>query len=153
MPRLGAAALATALLLGACTGPTATHRASPTAGRSASPAPTVDACAMPSAGPPDGDIAATVATALAFAPDGRLFYAERSGTVLVWQQGAAHVFAKAETVTAERDGSYSERGLLGLAVSPTFVQDRFVYAFYSDRDYAHQHVIRWRDCLGTGTQA
>jgi glucose/arabinose dehydrogenase len=108
---------------------------------------------MQSAGPPTGDISATLVTALAFAPDGRLFYAERSGTVAVWQQGAARVFARVATVTTERDGSYSERGLLGLAVSPTFAQDRFVYAFYSDRDYAHQHVVRWRDCLGTGKDA
>jgi len=48
------------------------------------------------------------------------------------------------------DGSYSERGLLGLAISPTFSTDRYVYAFYSDADYKTQHVIRWYDCDGTG---
>ena len=55
------------------------------------------------------------------------------------------------TVTAQPDGSYSERGLLGLAISPTFTTDRFVYAFYSDASYRTQHVIRWYDCDGTGT--
>ena len=114
---------------------------------------TADACAVTSPGPPTGDIHAAFATALAFAPDGRLFYAERSGTVRVWQQGASKVFAHVNTVTAERGGGYSERGLLGLAVSPGFDQDRLVYALYSDTDYVHQRVIRWRDCAGVGTDA
>ena len=73
---------------------------------------------MPAPGPPTGDISAAFATALAFAPDGRLFYAERSGTIRVWQHGAAQIFAHVNTVTTERGGGYSERGLLGLAVSP-----------------------------------
>jgi aldose sugar dehydrogenase len=109
-----------------------------------------DACAVPGQTPPSGNIAATFATALAFAPDGRLFWTERSGKVKVWQDGAAHTFATVSTVTTEPDGSYSERGLLGLAISPTFTTDRFVYAFFSDVNYTQQHVIRWRDCRGTG---
>jgi glucose/arabinose dehydrogenase len=60
------------------------------------------------------------------------------------------MFATVATVTTEAGGGYSERGLLGLAISPTFEQDRFVYAFYSDADRVHQDVIRWTDCAGTG---
>jgi glucose/arabinose dehydrogenase len=101
--------------------------------------------------PPSGNIAANFATALAFAPDGRLFWADRSGTVKVWQNGAAQTFASVQTVTTEPGGGYSERGLLGLAISPTFTRDRFVYAFYSDVNYTEEHVIRWRDCRGVGT--
>ena len=67
----------------------------------------------------------------------------------VWQNGASRVFARLRTVTTESNGSYSERGLLGLAISPTFTADRFVYAFYSDASYKTQHVIRWYDCDGT----
>ena len=119
-----------------------------------SPSPSVrassDACAVQGQTPPSGNIAANFATALAFAPDGRLFWTERSGTVRVWQNGAASTFATVSTVTTERDGGYSERGLLGLAISPTFNKDRFVYAFFSDMNYTEQHVIRWRDCRGTG---
>ena len=114
---------------------------------------TPDRCAVTGAAPPSGDVHASFATALAFAPDGRLFYAERAGTVRVWQDGAARVFATVRTMTTEPGGGYSERGLLGLAVSPTFALDRFVYAFYSDADHAHQRVVRWRDCGGTGTDA
>ena len=101
--------------------------------------------------PPRRTIDASFPTALAFAPDGRLFYAERSGTVRVWQSGSSRVFATVDTVTTEPGGGYSERGLLGLAISPTFARDRYVYAFYSDANRADQHVVRWTDCAGRGT--
>jgi glucose/arabinose dehydrogenase len=131
--------------------PTATR---PTPTTSLTPAPSAqagsDACAVQGQTPPRGNIAATFATALAFAPDGRLFWAERSGTVRVWQDGAERTFATVQTITTERNGGYSERGLLGLAISPTFSTDRFVYAFYSDANYTQQHVVRWRECRGTG---
>src|SRR5579864_2163278 len=117
----------------------------------ATPTPTANACAAAPGEPaPSGTIPANFATALAFAPDGRLFWAERSGSVRVWQNGASRLFARVRTVTTEPNGSYSERGLLGLAISPTFLSDRFVYAFYSDANYRSQHVIRWYDCDGTG---
>ena len=153
------AALAGLALLAAACGSTsprptasATPQATPTAQPvTGTPSPTANACAAPSTEPtPSGTIPANFATALAFAPDGRLFWAERPGTVRVWQGGAARVFARVTTVTTEPNGSYSERGLLGLAISPTFTTDRFVYAFYSDASYRTQHVIRWYDCDGTG---
>jgi glucose/arabinose dehydrogenase len=104
----------------------------------------VVSCAAPG-GEPGGNIAANFPVALAFAPDGRLFWAERSGTIKVWQGGAAKVFA---TVATSQSG---ERGLLGLTVSPHFAQDHFVYAFYSEPDLANQTVARWTDCAGLGT--
>jgi glucose/arabinose dehydrogenase len=113
--------------------------ASPTA------AATADACAVAAQPQPATTVAAAFPTAVAFAPDGRMFYTERAGTVKVWQGGATHTFA---TVSVASDG---ERGLLGLAISPTFTSDRLVYAFYSDINRTEQHVIRWRDCAGTGT--
>ena len=115
-----------------------------------SPAP--PGCGVSPQAPPSGDVPADYAVALAFAPDGRLFWAGRAGTVRVWQDGGPHVFATVPTVTTEQDGSFSERGLLGLAISPSFMIDRFVYAFYSDANYLDEHVIRWRDCRGTATE-
>jgi glucose/arabinose dehydrogenase len=143
------------ILLSACSSaPNPSPSENPSVNVSPSPSSGVpisgDACAVSGQTPPPGNVAATYATALAFAPDGRLFWTERSGTIKVWQNGAARTFATVRTVTTERDGSYSERGLLGLAISPTFTQDRFVYAFYSDANYTQQHVIRWRDCHGEG---
>ena len=130
--------------------PTPSPRTTHTATLATAPAATPDPCAVGAQSPPSGDIPAAFATALAFAPGGRLFYAERAGTVRVWQNGASHVFATVQTVTTEPGGGYSERGLLGLAISPTFATDRYVYAFYSDTNHTQQHVIRFRDCGGTG---
>ncbi|HZS16286.1 MAG TPA: PQQ-dependent sugar dehydrogenase [Candidatus Dormibacteraeota bacterium] len=163
MSRLASAALL-CVALAACggtqTSPTPTPRASgsATAGATpttaaATPSATTDPCDVAGQQPPSGTIAAGFATALAFAPDGRLFWTERSGTVKVWQNGAARDFAHVSTVTIERGGGYSERGLLGLALSPTFSSDHLVFAFYSDANYTQQHVIRWRDCAGTAQDA
>jgi glucose/arabinose dehydrogenase len=95
-------------------------------------------------GEPGGNIGANFPVALAFAPDGRLFWAERSGTIKVWQRGGAQVFASVATSIS------GERGLLGLAISPTFASDRHVYAMYSETDGVHQTVVRWTDCHGQG---
>ena len=136
--------------------PTTTSTAAPTTTTRAVPAtapPTTVAtqpCALGPQAPPARPIDADNATALAFAPDGRLFFAERSGTVRVFQDGRTKEFARVPTVTTERGGGYSERGLLGLAVSPTFGADRFVYAFVSHPDREHQDIVRWTDCAGTG---
>ena len=114
---------------------------------------TPDACAAPAATPLPAALPAAFATALAFAPDGRLFFAERGGTVRVWQGGASAAFATVNTVTTEAGGGYSERGLLGLAVDPHFTTNRYVYAFFSDANRTEQKVIRWRDCAGVGRDA
>ena len=130
------AAVLAVVSISACTSSTAPYGASGSAGASGSPrrSPTLTTYT-----------AADFATALAWAPDGRLFYAERSGTVGTFDGTNRRVFAKVSTVT---DG---ERGLLGLALSPTFRDDHFVYAFYSRADdQTLQRVVRWRDQDGTG---
>lgn len=150
--RLWPVALLAALALSGCGGQAAPGSPRPSPTTPPSPAAARPAgCGVRSGSPPSRTIDADFATALAFAPDGRLFYAERSGRVRVWQGGAARTFATVPTVTTESDGSYSERGLLGLALSPTFATDHHVFGFYSDADRSHQHVIRWTDCGGTGT--
>jgi len=133
---------------GAVVRPTSPARARPTV------PPTVAvarSCDVGPQSPPPSSLAANFATALAFAPDGRLFYAERGGTVRAIQGGASRVFATVSTVTTEPGGGYSERGLLGLVIDPRFTQNRYVYAFYSDVDRVSQDVIRWTDCGGAGT--
>jgi glucose/arabinose dehydrogenase len=152
------APIALALLLGSCGSslpspaiPTTTH--TPAATAKATPAPTRSPCDVGAQTPPQGAIPANYATALAFAPDGRLFWAERGGSVMVWQNNGAHLFATVSTVTSEPGGGYSERGLLGIAISPTFAQDHFVFAFYSDSNFSTQHVVRWTDCAGTAGNA
>src|SRR5437660_8154248 len=130
------AALLAALTLSACTSsspPSATATSSPSATPQPSPKLTPYT-------------AADFATALAWAPDGRLFYAERGGSIRTFDGHTRGLFASVSTST---DG---ERGLLGLALSPTFGKDHFVFAFYSRGDDAtRQRVVRWVDRGGTGT--
>src|ERR1700682_2422791 len=108
------------------------------------PPPAAVSCAAPG-GSPAGNIPANFPVALAFAPDGRLFWDERAGTIKVWQGGAARVFAPMATTQS------GERGLLGLALPPSFASNHFVYAMYSEPDGAHQTIMRWTDCGGGGT--
>ena len=90
--------------------------------------------------------------ALAWAPDRRLFIAERAGTIEVATGTQLSVFTTVPTVTTQAGGGSSERGLLGLAISPTFATDHFVYALYSLADRQHEVVERWTDCAGHATQ-
>ena len=67
-------------------------------------------------------------TDVAFAPDGRLFVAERGGRVRVVRDGrlrAEPALAIADIATA------GEGGLLGLAFDPRFDQTRHVFALYT----------------------
>jgi glucose/arabinose dehydrogenase len=70
---------------------------------------------------------------LAFAPDGRLFVAERSGRIRVIEQGQL-IPAPWATVPAydAPERSY-ETGLMGLAIDPRFPGQPFVYACYTHR--------------------
>jgi glucose/arabinose dehydrogenase len=132
--RARVAAALSVVALSACTSSTAPPTTSPSASGSPQPSPKLTTYTP-----------ADFATALAWAPDGRLFYAERSGTIRTFDGKNRGVFATVSTSTS------GERGLLGLALSPTFRDDHFVYAFYSRADnQSLQRVVRWRDQGGTG---
>ena len=66
-------------------------------------------------------------TAMAFAPDGRLFVAEQGGTLRVIKNGAL-LATPFVTVTVDSNG---ERGLLGVAFDPDFATNQFVYVYYT----------------------
>jgi glucose/arabinose dehydrogenase len=76
---------------------------------------------------------------LAFAPDGRVFVADRTtGEIRVIDDGRllAEPFA-----TLPVDASSTETGLLGLAVGPRFGRDGIVDAYYSDRDTGTNRLV------------
>jgi glucose/arabinose dehydrogenase len=113
-------------------------------------APTVDTISVPKVKDVD------YVTAMAVAPDGRLFYTERSGRIWVFQGGSAQLFADV-TTQVSMDG---ERGLVGLALSPGFATNHQVFAFYSimpqsqdPADENYQRVVRFTDCGGVGVAA
>lgn len=67
------------------------------------------------------------ATAMKFAPDGRLFVAGQSGQLRVVVDGK---LLATPFVTIPVDAS-GERGLLGVAFDPAFATNRFVYVYYT----------------------
>ncbi len=66
-------------------------------------------------------------TAMAFAPDGRLFVAQQTGALRVVKNGAL-LATPFLTVTVDSAG---ERGLLGVTFDPNFGSNRLVYVYYT----------------------
>jgi glucose/arabinose dehydrogenase len=67
-------------------------------------------------------------TAFAFVPDGRIFFAEKSGVVRVYKNGLL-LPTPFYTVTPVND--HHDRGLLGIAVDPNFASNGYVYLSYT----------------------
>jgi len=68
-------------------------------------------------------------TALAFTPDGRMLITTQPGTLRVLQNGL--LVATPAVDLAARLCSNSERGLLGVAVDPSFATNGYVFLYYS----------------------
>ena len=66
-------------------------------------------------------------TAMAFAPDGRLFVCQQGGQVRIIKNGAL-LAAPFLTVTTDSNG---ERGLLGLTFDPNFNTNHWLYIYYT----------------------
>src|SRR4051812_35982864 len=83
----------------------------------------------------------SASTAMAFAPDGRLFVCQQTGEVRVIEKG---VLLPDPFVTVDTDPS-GERGLLGIAFDPEFGSNGFVYLYFTSNSFpAHNQVIRLR---------
>jgi glucose/arabinose dehydrogenase len=82
----------------------------------------------------------TNATAMAIAPDGRIFVCLQNGSLRVVKNGAL-LPAPFLSVTVEATG---ERGLLGVAFDPNFASNNFVYVYYTATSPAiHNRVSRF----------
>ncbi len=68
-------------------------------------------------------------TALAFTPDGRLLVTTQGGTLRIVSDGS--LLATPALSLGSKVCSNSERGLLGVAVDPSFATNHFVYLFYT----------------------
>jgi glucose/arabinose dehydrogenase len=79
-------------------------------------------------------------TAMAFAPDGRLFVCQQGGRLRVIKDG---VLLSTPFVTLNV-ASAGERGLLGVAFDPDFATNRFVYVYYTaTTPSVHNRVSRF----------
>jgi glucose/arabinose dehydrogenase len=83
----------------------------------------------------------TRATAMAFAPDGRLFVCQQSGQLRVIKNGSL-LPTPFLTVSVDATG---ERGLLGVAFDPDFANNGFVYVYYTvSTSPRHNRVSRFK---------
>jgi len=86
-------------------------------------------------------------TALRFTPDGRLFYTERSGRIMMFESAfspAPQVWASVPVVTS------GERGLLGLTIHPDFPDSPYVYVYHTNPSPLVGRVVRLTDQGGVG---
>ena len=107
---------------------------------------------------PSGFIETTVAsgiaspTAMAIAPDGRIFVCSQSGTLRVIKNG---VLLPTPFVTLSVD-SLGERGLLGVALDPNFTLNHYIYLYYTVLGTpSHNRVARFTangDVVLTGSR-
>ena len=95
---------------------------------------------------PSGFIETTVAsgiaspTAMAIAPDGRIFVCSQTGALRVIKNG---VLLATPFVTLSVD-SVGERGLLGVAFDPHFTLNHYIYLYYTvPGTPAHNRVVRF----------
>ena len=78
-------------------------------------------------------------TAMALAPDGRIFVCEQGGALRVIKNG---VLLPTPFLNLTVD-SAGERGLLGVAFDPNFVSNQLVYVYYTVPTPAHNRVSRF----------
>lgn len=91
------------------------------------------------------------ATAMAFAPDGRLFLTERvTGRIRVIQNGVLQA-APWATIAVDGGGSFAEQGLLGIALDPAFLTNGYVYVYYTDVGGNENRIARLQEQGGVGT--
>jgi glucose/arabinose dehydrogenase len=110
----------------------------------AEPVGTAESAAVPS-GFVDDLIASGIPspTAMAFAPDGRLFVAQQNGQLRVLSNANPPVLLSTPFLTVPVSSS-GERGLLGIAFDPNFATNRFVYVYYTATTPAiHNRVSRF----------
>lgn len=65
--------------------------------------------------------------AFAFAPDGRIFIAQKEGAVLIYKNGALLPTPFIQLTV----NSYNEHGLVGMALDPNFARNGYVYFYYT----------------------
>jgi glucose/arabinose dehydrogenase len=68
-------------------------------------------------------------TALAFTPDGRMLITTQLGRLYIYQNGALVTTPALDL--SSRICSNSERGVLGVAVHPSFATNRYIYLYYT----------------------
>ncbi|HQV01510.1 MAG TPA: PQQ-dependent sugar dehydrogenase, partial [Bacteroidia bacterium] len=90
-------------------------------------------------------------TAMAFAPDNRIFICRKNGQILIFKNGALNAtpFVSINTTPS------GERGLLGIALDPNFETNNYVYVYYTLASGARNRISRFTangDVAVTGSE-
>ena len=78
-------------------------------------------------------------TALAFAPDGRIFACQQTGQLRVVKNGAL----LSTPFISLSVNSQGERGLIGVAIDPDFLNNHYVYVYYTLASGANNRISRF----------
>ena len=78
-------------------------------------------------------------TVMAFAPDGRIFVAQQNGALMVIKKGVK-LATPAIRLTVNSNG---ERGLIGIALHPSFTTNGFIYLYYTLSTGSRNRVSRF----------
>jgi len=137
-------ALVVAFLVGAANAPSSAIQEGGFLGASAGPSP---AEALPNGFHDDVVFSGlTNPTAIRFAPDGRVFVAEKSGLVKVFDSLADQTPTVAVDLSTEVD-DYWDRGLLGMALDPAYPASPYLYLLYThDAPPGHTAPVWNDDC-------
>ena len=79
-------------------------------------------------------------TAMAMAPDGRIFITEKYGAVRIVENGQL----LPDPFVVLNVDNYNERGLSGIAFDPAFAQNGYVYVYYTVKNGGHNRLSRLR---------
>jgi aldose sugar dehydrogenase len=93
---------------------------------------------------------------LAFAPDGRLFVAERAGRIRLVEGGRLRPGEWATLPVLDGTAQNHETGLMGLTLHPGFATEPLVYACYTyldERGGMKNRIVRLRERDGRGIEA
>lgn len=98
-------------------------------------------------------VTANYPVTLAFAPDGRLFYTEKTtGNVRVV---SAEGELQTEPVITLPTSAIAERGMLGIALDPDYETNGYIWVVHTAeataRDYAANQLVRFHEQDGVGT--
>src|SRR5262249_56504228 len=83
-------------------------------------------------------------TVLQFAPDGRIFVGQKNGVIKVYQSLTDTTPVTFANLSGEVD-DYWDRGLLGLALDPSFPTRPYVYVLYTYDAAIGGTAPRWND--------
>ncbi len=87
------------------------------------------------------------ATTFSFSPDGRIFILERTGKIKIFKNGQVLATPFADLPSA----GTGDRGLIGIAFDPDYLNNHWVYFWYTSSGDLHNRLVRFNASGDVGT--